>query len=53
MKDVFESTCSSNYDCDRPEVCCDFGFKKVCCTSGNYKRDIENELALIKVPQRR
>ncbi|KAL9186851.1 hypothetical protein ACHAXT_010571 [Thalassiosira profunda] len=53
MESVFQSTCASNYDCDRPEVCCDFGFKKVCCTSGDYKRDIENELAMIKVPQRR
>ncbi|EJK63378.1 hypothetical protein THAOC_15965 [Thalassiosira oceanica] len=49
---IFEDTCQSNYDCSQPEVCCDFGFKKVCCSSGNYNRDIENELlAMIRVPQ--
>jgi hypothetical protein len=31
---ALEDTCDSNYDCQRPEVCCDFGFKKMCCTSG-------------------
>jgi hypothetical protein len=32
--DVLEDTCESNYDCQRPEVCCDFGFTKKCCSSG-------------------
>jgi hypothetical protein len=32
--DALEDTCDSNYDCQRPEVCCDFVFKKMCCTSG-------------------
>ena len=31
---ALEDTCESNFDCQRPEVCCDFGFKKMCCTSG-------------------
>ena len=31
---ALDNTCESNYDCQRPEVCCDFGFKKMCCTSG-------------------
>jgi hypothetical protein len=31
---VMQDTCESNYDCLRPEVCCDFGFKKMCCSSG-------------------
>jgi hypothetical protein len=31
---ALEDTCDSNFDCQRPEVCCDFGFKKMCCTSG-------------------
>ena len=31
---ALENTCEDNYDCERPEVCCDFGFKKMCCTSG-------------------
>jgi len=31
---ALENTCEENWDCERPEVCCDFGFKKMCCTSG-------------------
>lgn len=26
--------CESNFDCERPEVCCDVGFKKICCSNG-------------------
>ena len=26
--------CESNYDCERPQVCCDFIVKKECCASG-------------------
>lgn len=28
-------TCESNFDCERPTVCCDFGFVKKCCSSGS------------------
>ena len=31
---IFDDTCESNFDCQRPEVCCDLGFKKMCCSSG-------------------
>lgn len=31
---VLEDTCESNYDCVRPEICCDFGFQKRCCSAG-------------------
>jgi hypothetical protein len=31
---ILQDTCESNFDCERPEVCCDFGFKKMCCRSG-------------------
>jgi len=35
---LFENTlkdgCESNWDCERPLVCCDFLVKKVCCSSG-------------------
>merc|ERR1719223_1755542 len=31
---ILKDTCESNYDCVRPEVCCDLGFKKMCCASG-------------------
>jgi hypothetical protein len=37
--EVMQDTCDSNYDCERPEVCCDFGFKKVCCSSGMFVTD--------------
>eukprot|EP00531_Pseudo-nitzschia_arenysensis_P010322 CAMPEP_0116150528 /NCGR_PEP_ID=MMETSP0329-20121206/19596_1 /TAXON_ID=697910 /ORGANISM="Pseudo-nitzschia arenysensis, Strain B593" /LENGTH=439 /DNA_ID=CAMNT_0003647049 /DNA_START=271 /DNA_END=1590 /DNA_ORIENTATION=- len=51
---VLKDTCESNYDCERPEVCCDFGIKKMCCSSGQFitngPRSREGELALIPVP---
>ena len=31
---LLEDTCESNYDCERPKLCCDFGFKKMCCANG-------------------
>ena len=31
---ILQDTCESNYDCERPEVCCDLGIKKMCCSSG-------------------
>lgn len=37
--DALKDTCESNWDCERPEVCCDFGFKKMCCSSGQMIRD--------------
>eukprot|EP00547_Thalassionema_nitzschioides_P007341 CAMPEP_0194210864 /NCGR_PEP_ID=MMETSP0156-20130528/9155_1 /TAXON_ID=33649 /ORGANISM="Thalassionema nitzschioides, Strain L26-B" /LENGTH=352 /DNA_ID=CAMNT_0038938275 /DNA_START=312 /DNA_END=1367 /DNA_ORIENTATION=- len=36
--EVLEDTCESNFDCQQPEVCCDFGFKKSCCRSGTMVR---------------
>lgn len=30
-----KDTCESNWDCERPEICCDFGFQKRCCSSGS------------------
>mmetsp|Transcript_7507 Transcript_7507/g.13155 ORF Transcript_7507/g.13155 Transcript_7507/m.13155 type:complete len:701 (+) Transcript_7507:468-2570(+) len=32
--EVMKDTCETNFDCSYPEVCCDFGFKKMCCSSG-------------------
>ena len=32
--EVTKDTCETNFDCQHPEVCCDFGFKKACCSSG-------------------
>merc|ERR1719223_2658596 len=34
LGNILEDTCESNYDCERPEVCCDLGFKRMCCRSG-------------------
>ena len=50
---VFEDTCESNYDCDRPEVCCDFGFKKMCCEGRKTARDLYGEFATVPVHQSR
>lgn len=36
LGNVLEDTCESNFDCQRPQVCCDFGFKKMCCSSGMF-----------------
>jgi len=51
---VMKDTCESNYDCERPEVCCDFGFKKMCCSSGMRVVDgfqnRQGQLAEVPVP---
>lgn len=31
---ALKNGCESNFDCERPEVCCDLGFKKMCCSNG-------------------
>lgn len=52
--EALKDTCESNYDCERPEVCCDFGIKKMCCSSGmlvtNGPNNRMGELALVPVP---
>jgi hypothetical protein len=45
---ALENTCESNYDCERPLVCCDFGFKKTCCFSG--ARVVDGMPAMVPVP---
>ena len=52
VEGMLRDTCRSNFDCDRPQVCCDLRFRKVCCSSGSTRRDVEGELALIPVAQR-
>jgi Uncharacterized conserved protein (DUF2358) len=49
---VLEDTCESNLDCERPQICCDFGFKKMCCSSGALvgKQSYEGDYALVPVP---
>jgi len=48
--DVLEDTCESNFDCERPEVCCDFGFTKKCCTSGMLVGDPQRKGERATVP---
>jgi len=50
FSNVFDDTCESNFDCKRPEVCCDFVFKKMCCSSGEMGRNLQQEYALVPVP---
>jgi hypothetical protein len=45
-----ESTCESNYDCARPQVCCDLGFKKMCCSSGKGIFEPQAKMELTPVP---
>jgi len=48
---VLKDTCESNFDCQRPEVCCDLGFKKMCCSSGmRIANDARFQPRLIPVP---
>ncbi|KAL7535217.1 hypothetical protein ACHAXR_006349 [Thalassiosira sp. AJA248-18] len=51
---VLKNGCESNFDCERPEVCCDVGFKKICCSNGLGIVDgipVERyERALLRVP---
>jgi hypothetical protein len=46
-----EHACESNFDCVRPEVCCDFLFKKFCCSSGKMAHDLQLQYATVPVPQ--
>merc|ERR1712176_396188 len=51
---VLKDTCESNFDCERPEVCCDFGFKKMCCASGtpifDTQKSMYGQRRLVPVP---
>ena len=43
--------CESNYDCEDPQVCCDYGYQKVCCSNGpKQPKSRFGELALVRVP---
>jgi hypothetical protein len=44
-----DDTCYSNLDCERPKICCDLGFKKMCCSSGMKILETKHELARIPV----
>jgi len=51
LANQFEDTCETNFDCVRPEVCCDFGYKKMCCSSGRMAQNLQLEYATIPIPQ--
>ena len=51
MEQVLPDQCESNYDCERPKICCDFGAAKVCCAGGSKQRaGVQGQLELIPVP---
>lgn len=33
---ALNDTCETNFDCERPKVCCDFVVQKRCCSSGAF-----------------
>jgi hypothetical protein len=43
-----ENTCYSNFDCASPQVCCDLGIKKMCCSNGMMQ--VQHEYAYVPVP---
>merc|ERR1712151_567733 len=52
---ALKDTCESNYDCESPKICCDFGFKKMCCSGGigvfdGRQQSRYGELAMVPVP---
>jgi len=51
MGDIMTDTCEDNYDCERPMVCCDFVFKKVCCASGmKVSSMVPGQMQPVRVP---
>ncbi|GKZ01399.1 hypothetical protein MPSEU_001090700 [Mayamaea pseudoterrestris] len=48
---ALKDTCETNYDCERPMVCCDFGITKKCCSSGMRVVDGPPQYATVPVPQ--
>ncbi|CAJ1965601.1 unnamed protein product [Cylindrotheca closterium] len=47
-KGLLEDTCNSSFDCESPKVCCDLGFKKMCCSNGML--EVSLEYAMVPVP---
>lgn len=49
--EALKDTCETNFDCERPEICCDFGFKKMCCSSGTpVGQNVVPQYATVPVP---
>mmetsp|Transcript_61077 Transcript_61077/g.149529 ORF Transcript_61077/g.149529 Transcript_61077/m.149529 type:complete len:584 (+) Transcript_61077:244-1995(+) len=56
LGNALQDTCETNFDCEWPEVCCDFGFKKSCCSSGmrifdGPPQSRQGQLAEVPIPQ--
>ena len=48
---VLEDSCESNFDCERPMVCCDFLLKKVCCASGmKVFNGVPGQMQPVRIP---
>ena len=48
FQNALEDQCYSNFDCESPKVCCDLGFKKMCCSNGMM--EIKHEYAYEPIP---
>ena len=46
---ALKNGCEENWDCERPQVCCDFIVKKVCCSSGMKVNNYAPRLAEVRV----
>lgn len=51
-KGLMEDTCMSSFDCESPKVCCDLGFKKMCCSNGMLEVSLEYALEPVPVDMR-
>ena len=50
LYNMTNNTCESYYDCEKTEVCCNFGFKKVCCRGGGLVfNGVQNGLQKIPI----
>ena len=52
QKGLTEDSCMSSFDCESPKVCCDLGFKKMCCSNGMLEVSLEYALEPVPVDMR-
>lgn len=50
MGKIQEDTCETNFDCERPKACCDFGFTKRCCIGGTPVGKYALQPQLVPIP---
>lgn len=51
-KGLMEDTCMSSFDCESPKVCCDLGFKKMCCSNGMLEVSLQYAMEPVPVDMR-